>query len=414
MKTKFLLLIFLSAFYVANAQKTNGIVGESNWLTNWTNFNPKKVEYDKPTNILTGVISENTTLLKRNTYILMGMVYVANNAVLTIEPGTIIRGDFETCGSLVVTKGAKIIAEGTVTDPIVFTSNKSTSERKPGDWGGVMLMGDAPLNAFGGVLSSIYDTNPLYNSFGGTNESSDSGILKYVRIEFAGKKVREKFLLNGLTLAAVGNKTKVEYVQVSFTNDDSFEFVGGNANASNLISFKANDDDFDLSFGVQATINNTIAIRYPYTSDNTRSRCFEIDSYEKVANYDTSKKLTLVKLNNVTMVSNEINDQGLVKEAVSLKSDSFLEMNNCAVIGFASFMALDDKYLEADNFKKIKVTNTTIDSCKEIFTNETLFKAENVNNWFKQKDKFLTISNVGINDIFMNNNLKSKPDFRIK
>jgi hypothetical protein len=413
MKAKFLLLI-LSTFFVGNAQSKHGIVGESNWFSGWTNFNPKKIEYDKPTNILNGVITENTTLSKRNTYVLMGMVYVANNAVLTIEPGTVIRGDFESCGSLVVTKGAKIIAEGTVTDPIIFTSNKSTSERKPGDWGGVMLMGDAPLNAFGGVLSSIYDPNPLYNTFGGNNENSDSGILKYVRIEFAGKKVREKVLLNGLTLAAVGNKTKVEYVQVSFSNDDSYEFVGGNANVSNLISFKANDDDFDLSFGVQSTINNTIAIRYPYTSDNTRSRCFEIDSYDKVANYDTTKKLTVVKLNNVTMVSNEVNEQGLVKEAISLKSDSFLEMNNCAVVGFASFMALDDKYLDGDNFKKIKVRNSTIDSCKEMFTNENLFKAENVNNWFNQKDKFVNTSSVGIDNLFMNNDIKKKPDFRIK
>ncbi|WP_395058659.1 hypothetical protein [Flavobacterium sp.] len=413
MKIK-ILLFLLSSFYVANAQSGQGIVGESNWFNGWTNFKPKATEYNQATQILTGDIKENMTLTKNNVYLIMGTVHVANNAVLTIEPGTVIRGDFNSTGTLTIVKGAKIIAEGTETNPIVFTSNKPTSERKPGDWGGVILMGDAPINRFGGVSASFYEPNPLYNPFGGPNENSDSGILKYVRIEFAGKKIDPKIALNGLTLAAVGNKTKIEYVQISFSSDDSVEVIGGNIDFSNVISYRANDDDFDYSMGVQSTMNNSIAIRNPYASDNTRSRCFEIDSYDKIENYDSTKKKTYIKLNNVTMTNDEENTMGLVKEAISIKTDSFIEVNKCVVAGFSSFIALDDKYLSGDNFKKVKVYNSTVDSCAELFTNETLAKAQNVNDWFMKNDKLLYVTNVGINNLFMNNNIKKKPDFRLK
>ncbi|MGH2664947.1 hypothetical protein [Flavobacterium sp.] len=413
MKSK-ILLFLLVTFSVANAQKNHGIVGESNWFNGWTNFRPKTIEYGPATQILIGDIKENTTLLKKNIYLIMGTVHVANNAVLTIEPGTVIRGDFDSNGTLTITKGSKIIAEGTETDPIIFTSNKSTADRKPGDWGGLILMGDAPINRFGGVASSFYDPNPLYNTFGGDNENGDSGIVRYVRIEFAGKKIDPKISLNGLTLAAVGSKTKVDHVQVSFANDDSFEAFGGTVELDNVISYRAFDDDFDFSMGIQCTVNNSIAIRNPFISDNTRSRCFEIDSYDKIENYDPVKKKTLIKLNNVSLLNDEENSMGLIKEAISLKTDSFLEVNKCLVAGFSSFIALDDKYLEADNFKKVKVLNSTIDSCAEVFTNEALSKVEAVNNWFMQNDKLLNVSSVGLNNLFINKDVKKKPDFRLK
>ena len=147
----------------------------------------------------------------------MGTVHVANKATLTIEPGTVIRGDFATTGTLTVTRGSRIVAEGTETNPIVFTSNKPASERKPGDWGGVILMGDAPINRFGGISASFYEPNPIYNPFGGNNETGDTGILKYVRIEFAGKRLKGKYAFDALTLAGVGNMTKIENVQTSFS-----------------------------------------------------------------------------------------------------------------------------------------------------------------------------------------------------
>lgn len=413
MKTNFLILL-LSVFSIANAQRGHGIIGDVNWLNGWTNFKPKTVEYDQATEILSGDIKENITLVKSKVYILMGTVHVANKAILTIEPGTVIRGDFASTGTLTITRGAKIIAIGTETDPIVFTSNKPSSERKPGDWGGLIIMGDAPINRFGGESSSFYEPNPTYSAFGGNNETGDSGALKYVRIEFAGKKIDSKIALNSLTLAAVGIKTKIEYVMLSFSADDSIEVIGGVINMNNIISYRANDDDFDFSMGVQTTMNNSLAIRNPYASDNTRSRCFEIDSYDKIENYDPSKKKTFIKLNNITMTTDEENTMGLVKEAISLRTDSFVEVNKCVVAGFSSFMALDDKYSEGDNYKKIKVTNSTIDSCTETFTNEALIKFQSANEWFLDSDKFINVTKFGINNLFVNNQVKKKPDFRLK
>lgn len=412
MKKK-LLMLLLASIGTLTAQNKQGIVGDFNWFSNWTNFKPKTTEYASPSRILNGVISENTTL-KKGTYSIMGSVYVASGVTLTIEPGAVLRGDSDSTGTLIITKGARIVAEGTETDPIVFTSGKPSNDRKSGDWGGVIIYGDAPVNRYGGMISSIYDSNPQYNVFGGTNENSDSGVLKYVRIEFAGKKINDKTMLNGLTLGAVGKKTKIEYVQVSLAKDDAFEIIGGNFDMSNLISFQNADDDFDFSMGTISTVSNSIAIRNPYISDNTRSRAFEIDSYDKIENYDPTKKKTAIKLNNVTMVSNEDNSMGLVKEAISVMSDSFLEMNNCVVAGFASVIALNDKYLDKSNFKQLKIYNTRIDNCNEFVTNETLFKASDATDWFLMSDKLNSTSKVGNAVLFISNDVKKKPDFRLK
>jgi hypothetical protein len=145
------LLLFVACG--ANAQQEKGIIGSTNWLSNWTEFKPAKVDYGEPNQILAGNISTNTKLLKKNVYLLQGPVYVDNNAVLTIEPGTVIIGDFDSGAALVITKGASIIADGLETDPIVFTSNRSV--KKAGDWGGIVILGDAPINKFGGVRLEV-------------------------------------------------------------------------------------------------------------------------------------------------------------------------------------------------------------------------------------------------------------------
>ena len=413
MKVK-ILFLFVISFCLTNAQQKFGITGDTNWLTGWTNFKPKNIEYRDPTIMLVEDIKVNTTLSKSNTYLLKGTVHVINNAVLTIEPGTVIRGDFDTNGTLTITKGSKIMAVGLETEPIIFTSNKNTADRKPGDWGGVILMGDAPINRPGGKTASFYEKNPLYSSFGGNNDDSDSGIMKYVRIEFAGKKIDPKISLNGLTLAGVGQKTKIEYVQVSYCSDDAYEIVGGNVDLNNLISYRSSDDDFDFSMGVQSVLSNSLAVRNPYFCDNTRSRCIEIDSYDNPENCDFSKKKTYIKINNVSLINDEDNNLGLVKEAISIKYDSFIEINNCLVVGFSSFIAFDDKYLTKDFFKKVIVNNTKIDSCKQLFTNELLNKNDDAQTWFLASDKTISLSNVGINNLFKNFENKKRLDFRLK
>lgn len=183
---KIILSIVLCHTLLANAQTTRGIIGEVNWLNNWTNFKSKNTVYKESSSLLVGIISQNTTLYKKDVYLLTGNVYVTNGATLTIEPGTLIRGDHKTCGTLIITKGAKILALGESTDPIIFTSNKPESERRAGDWGGIIVFGESITNKFTGRLE--FNLEPYFNSYGGNNEQSDSGILNYVRIEFAGKK----------------------------------------------------------------------------------------------------------------------------------------------------------------------------------------------------------------------------------
>jgi hypothetical protein len=412
-KTAIIVIILINVFSL-NAQETNGIIGSENWFNNWTNFKPKTTEYSESTHIVNGIIEANMTLYKKNTYLLMDIVYVTNNATLTIEPGTIIRGDFATCGTLVITKGAKIIAEGTETDPIVFTSNKETSERKPGDWGGIIILGDAPINKFGGIGTLDFNLNPKYNFYGGLNSESNSGRLKYVRIEFSGRKLNALKELNGLSLAGVGNKTKMEYIQVSFSNDDSFESYGGDVIFNNLISFRATDDDFDFTQGAQCNINNSIAIRYPFSSDVTRSRCFEVDSYDKIENYDSSRKLTKIVANNITLVSNEDNNQGLVKEAVYVKNDTFFELKNSIVSGFNQFLLLEDKAVLNSNLDKLKFHNIVINNSKFKVQLET----GTINNLIEERivndvNNIQTL-NVDRENLFVETDAKKNPDFRLK
>ena len=413
---KILVFLLVNLYFVSNLNAQNtGIVGNSNWFSNWTNFKPKTTNYNEPTNILNGVIDVNTTLYKKNVYLIAGIVYLTKNATLTIEPGTVIRGDFDTCGTLVVTKGSKIIAKGLETDPIVFTSNRQVSERAAGDWGGIIILGEAPTNKFGGVGRLDFNLNEILNTYGGTKDDDDSGILKYVRIEFSGRKLNSLKELNGLSLAGVGKKTIIDFLQVSFSNDDSFEFYGGNVVVNNLISFRATDDDFDFTQGIQCSINNSIAIRYPFTSDVSRSRCLEIDSYDKKENFDISRKQTKIVAKNMTLLNYEENDQGLVKEAIFIKNDSSLEIKNSIISGFSQSLILEDEILNDNlNLEKIKFENNIFHNCKEFMKTITLGNEKQLLDWYSNPIFNNLFSTKNNSDVFFEFDIKKVPDFRLK
>ena len=153
-----LLCLFVLTCNTVFGQQEKGIIGYNNWLNSWTEFQPNKVDYGEPTQILSGNISEDTKLLKKNTYLLLGNVFVTDSTTLTIEPGTVIIGDFKTNGTLTISNGSKIIAEGLETDPIIFTSNRGV--KKQGDWGGIFILGDAPTNKFGNEAALDYGLRP--------------------------------------------------------------------------------------------------------------------------------------------------------------------------------------------------------------------------------------------------------------
>lgn len=220
-----------------------------------------------------GSLTTNTIWAAKNKYLLEGFVYVESGATLTIEPGTIIKGDKATKATLIIKPGGKIIAEGTKTKPIIFTSNQAKGSRNYGDWGGVIVLGKAPVNK---TPATIEGEN--ISTFGGTDPNDNSGILKYVRIEFGGIAFETDKEVNGLTLGGVGAGTTIENVQVSHVGDDGFEWFGGTVNVKNLISYKNLDDDFDTDWGYSGRVQYGFAYRDPKIAD--QCTCSDSNGFE--------------------------------------------------------------------------------------------------------------------------------------
>ncbi|MDR2810839.1 MAG: Ig-like domain-containing protein [Tannerellaceae bacterium] len=244
---------------------------------------------------LEGEITANLTLRAIDTHTLKGFVYVTDGVTLTIEPGTIIKGDKTTMGSLIVERGGKIIAEGTAQKPIVFTSNQPKGARSYGDWGGVILCGKAPTN---NTTEPQIEGGPR-TKYGGTDPADNSGILKYVRIEFAGFPLEPNKEINGLTMGGVGNGTTIEYVQVSYCGDDSFEWFGGTVNAKRLIAYRGWDDEFDTDYGYSGKLQFLLGVRDPKHADTSKSNGFESDND---AQGSGNTPLTTPIFSNVTLI----------------------------------------------------------------------------------------------------------------
>jgi hypothetical protein len=216
------------------------------------------------TTTLTGNINTTTTLTSDKVWTLKGYVYVTDGAKLIIQPGTTIVSDLGEKGALCIERGSQIIAEGTQSKPIIFTSGKPVGERSPGDWGGIVILGRAKTNR----ASEPTIEGGIGRPYGGTNDSDNSGVLKFVRIEYAGIAAMPNSEINALTLGGVGNGTIIENVQTVYANDDAFEFFGGTVNAKNLYAYATADDDFDFDFGYTGTITNGVAKRDPQFVDS--------------------------------------------------------------------------------------------------------------------------------------------------
>jgi len=213
-----------------------------------------------------------------------GFNYVQSGATITIEAGTKIFGDFNTTGTLIIQRGGKIYANGQVNDPILFTSNKPAGQRKAGDWGGIILLGRSGINTSTGVDSAEIEgfgagLGPIYGGQPRIDNDS-SGLLRYVRIEFPGVNLTgvSGNEINGLTMGGVGSKTVIDYVQVSYSGDDSFEWFGGTVNCKHLISYKALDDDWDCDNGFRGKVQFGLSVRDSSYADVSSSNGFEIDN----------------------------------------------------------------------------------------------------------------------------------------
>ena len=239
-------------------------------------------------------IQTSTTLAAENVYVIprLKQLFVQPGATLTIEPGTQIRG--EQGAVLVITRGAKIMAEGTKEKPIVFTTAQAAGEKTPGYWGGLLVLGAAPINinklstpasdeaTFEAFTSAIPD-----GKFGGTDPDDSSGVLKYVRIEFAGFNFVADREFNNLTLAGVGRRTVVDYVQVHGGSDDGIELFGGTVDVRHIVSSQNQDDGFDTDNGWSGRAQFVIVqnVSHPPTLPEA-SNGYESDNHGTAASYD--------------------------------------------------------------------------------------------------------------------------------
>lgn len=300
-----------------------------------------------PNNDTTVVLQGNLstmTLVDTVQYLLKGYVFVQSGQTLTIPAGTIIKGDKASKGTLVIAKGGKLMAEGTVSKPIIFTSKLAPGERDKGDWGGIILLGNANVNQDNPAIEGV---SPAVN-FGSRNttafDSESSGVLRFVRIEFAGIALSPNNEINGLTMGGVGSGTVIENVQVSYSGDDAFEWFGGTVNAKNIVSLGAWDDDFDTDFGFTGKVQFALSVRDPFSADQSGSNSFESDND---ASGTTALPKTAPVFSNISVFGPRFDSTSAVsgnyQHAAHLRRNTATSIFNSVITGFPFGLRIDGK-----------------------------------------------------------------------
>lgn len=410
---------------MANAQKAitdsffdkvnfSGAIGKVDWTAKWSNFQPDTVEYAATTETVSGHLTGTINWTADKVYLLSGFVYVDTLATLNIAAGTVIRGDKGTMGSLIIKRGAKINAIGTADSPIVFTSNIDAGSRKAGDWGGLIICGKAKINQAGGQMKIEGGPDAYY---GGDADDDNSGTLQYVRVEFAGYPFLPDKEINGITFGGVGSATTVNYCQVSYCNDDSYEWFGGTVNCKHLIAFRGVDDEFDTDFGYSGMVQFAIGLRDPQAADKSQSNGFESDN--DASGSDLIPQTNAV-FSNFTLVgpkktaSDPASINAYFKRAMHIRRNSALNVYNSVFMGWPIGLVLDGSKSEANaetsgklkmkhnvmagmtiNFGIGKTSTTVEDSIARINKVRDFYK-----NTDNKNDTFATNAEVKITDAF--------------
>jgi hypothetical protein len=297
--------------------------------------------------VLEGDITSNITLDASMQYLLRGKVYVQSGATLTIPAGTILFGEKSTEGTLVISRGGKIDAQGTADNPVVMTSNAPLGFRNRGDWGGLVVLGLA-YNSNGdnalveGLAGAAETDNGLYGPKGAAAIDNDnSGTLKYVRIEFAGIDLSQDNELNSLTMGSVGSGTTIDHILVSYANDDAYEWFGGSVNQKYLIAYSTLDDDFDTDRGYNGKTQFAVVVRDGTVADISGSRAFESSSNSNAVaptfggtSRHSNPKFANVSVFGPLMFRAAANTSGNYRAAVEVNSFSQVELYNSIITGF--------------------------------------------------------------------------------
>lgn len=332
---------------------------------------------------VSGEITTNTTW--QGNVLMNGWIYVRSGAVLTIQPGTLIKGKSGTRASLIIERGAQIMAVGNANYPIVFTSDKPAGQRAAGDWGGVIILGRARINPTGGTAEIEGGVGSIY---GGTNDDDNSGKLKYVRIEFAGSPFEPNKEINGLTMGGVGSGTEIEHIQVSYSGDDAYEWFGGSVNAKYLVAYKNLDDDMDTDFGYRGNVQFVVVLRDPAVADEAGdSNGFESDND---ASGSSNEPFTRCNFSNVSVFgplatpSTTINSK--YNCALRLRRNTKLSVFNSVFSGYPYGLFIEGTATQANatagdlmvkNCVLAAMTNSFKDKSGEEFDEATFFNANN-------------------------------------
>ncbi|MBC7524390.1 MAG: T9SS type A sorting domain-containing protein [Flavobacterium sp.] len=421
MKKNYLFLLLAFTSFLGFAQITPTIyrgafepAPSAMWTNDWTEFDPQNAVYPTPNVDVTANITADTHWTTGNTYYLRNQIYVKNNSTLTIDAGVIIRADHTAVGAgLFVTKGSKVIAIGTATSPIVFTSDNAPGARNKGDWGGVILLGKASYNINNGVNNIEGIAASADTEFGGgttPNDDDNSGILKYVRIEFGGYIYAPNQEINGLTFGAVGRLTTIDNVQVSFANDDSFEWFGGTVNCTHIVAYRGLDDDFDTDNGYSGYVQFGLGIRDPQISDNpsvSTSEGFESDNN---ATSSVATPFTGAVFSNCTLIGPTyrltLPNGGTLasgyKRGARLRRNTQLKIFNTLFLDFLQGLHIDGVTTETNALNNtLKYKNNILagitTTAKTVYVNTSGNNASfDVNTWYNSNNNTTVASNSGI------------------
>ena len=322
------------------------------WTDGWTNWSPDSTNYGNGVgdSVINTNITSNRRLSSSKKYVLSGLIYVTNNATITIPAGTILKGDAAVANSsLVITRGAKINAIGTATRPIVFTTTLPVGSRSKGDWGGVILLGKAHYNGANGenYIEGIAPTSNAQYGGGFTPDDNDSsGVMQYCRIEFGGYIFAPNQEINGLTFGAIGRKTVIDHIQVSYSNDDSYEWFGGSVNCKYLVAYRGLDDNWDTDNGFSGAVQFCLGIRDPNISDNpaiSTSEGFESDNDAAGSN---RKPFTTALFSNITDIGplrGNVNSTIALgfRRSVRIRRNSHLRILNSVLLDFPTGVLID-------------------------------------------------------------------------
>jgi hypothetical protein len=331
---------------------------------------------------LTGKITKDTTLYAKDVNYLSGIVYVTKGVTLTIQEGAKVMGKSSGAdvAALVITRGAKIIARGTADKPIVFTS--AAQNPASGDWGGVVLLGTAKVNtvlpwkgsSVSGLTSvegGINDTEVGYGlagsgdaAFPTGNDDDNSGVLQYVRIEYAGYAYQPDNELNSLTMAAVGRGTTIDHIQVTYAKDDAYEWFGGTVNCKYLIAYKTQDDDFDTDNGYNGNVQFGIVLRDSVIADISQSEAFESDNDSKGSILTPQ---TTAVFSNITAIGPRIDPvsgkgNSLYRAGAHIRRNTGISIMNSIIAGWPIAINFDVALGKVDkniNDSVIRIKNTT-------------------------------------------------------